>query len=100
MEAKKTAWSPVYVDTRTGELVASRAKPLFDAAGNIEGVVATDVSLKRLSEFVRALRVSQNGVAFVAEHNGNLIASSADDPTRLSHGEKLRLNAAQSSIWR
>jgi hypothetical protein len=96
VEANKPIWSAVYVDNRTGELVASRTKPLFDSTGKIEGVAATDVSLKRLSEFVRALAVSKNGVAFVAEHNGDLIASSSDDPTRISNGEKIRLNAAQS----
>ena len=96
LEARKSAWSPVYVDNRTGELVATRTKPLFDATGQIEGVAATDVSLKMLNDFVRALRVSQNGVAFVAEQNGDLIASSSDDSTRLSHGQKIRLNAAQS----
>ena len=96
LEAKKPAWSPVYVDNRTGELVATRVKPVLDATGEIGGVAATDVSLKMLNDFVRALRVSQNGVAFVAERNGDLIASSSDDSTRLSHGQKIRLNAAQS----
>ena len=96
LEVKKPVWSPVYVDNRTGELVATRTKPLFDVARQIEGVAATDVSLKMLNDFVRALRVSQNGVAFVAEQNGDLIASSSDDSTRLSHGQKIRLNAAQS----
>lgn len=96
LEAKKSAWSPIYVDTRTGELVATRTKPLFDAKGQIEGVAATDVSLKMLNDFVRALRVSQNGVAFVTEQNGDLIASSSDDSTRLSNGQQTRLNASQS----
>lgn len=94
--AKKSVWSPIYVDTRTGELVATRTKPLFDANGQIEGVAATDVSLKMLNDFVRALRVSQNGVAFVAEQSGELIASSSDDSTRLSNGQQTRLNASQS----
>ena len=96
METKKPSWSPVYVDNRTGELVATRVKPVLDAAGQIDGVAATDVSLKMLNDFVRALRVSQNGVAFVAEQNGDLIASSSDDSTRLSHGQKVRLNASNS----
>jgi diguanylate cyclase (GGDEF)-like protein len=96
LEAKKPAWSPVYVDTRTGELVATRVKPVLNEQGEIDGVAATDVSLKALNDFVRALRVSQNGVAFVAERNGDLIASSSDDSTRLSNGQKTRLNAAQS----
>ena len=96
LAAGKPAWSPVYVDNRTGELVATRTKPLFDAANQIDGVAATDVSLKMLNNFVRALRVSKNGVAFVAEQNGDLIASSSDDSTRLSNGQSVRLNAAQS----
>ena len=96
LEANKPVWSKVYVDNRTGELVATRTKPLFDAAGQVEGVAATDVSLKMLNDFVRALRVSQNGVAFVAEQNGDLIASSSDDSTRLSNGQTGRLNASQS----
>lgn len=96
LETKQPAWSPVYVDNRTGELVATRVKPVFDAKGELEGVAATDVSLKALNDFVRALRVSQNGVAFVAERNGDLIASSSDDSTRLSNGQKMRLNASRS----
>jgi len=96
LEAKAPAWSPVYLDNRTGELVATRVKPVFNELGQIDGVVATDVSLKMLNDFVRALRVSQNGVAFVAEQNGDLIASTSDDSTRLSHGLKTRLNASQS----
>ena len=97
LEVKAPAWSPVYVDNRTGELVATRVKPIRNAKDEIEGVAATDVSLKALNEFVRALRVSENGVAFVAERNGDLIASSADDSTRLSNGQQMRMNASQSS---
>jgi diguanylate cyclase (GGDEF)-like protein len=96
LEIKKPSWSQVYVDNRTGELVATRVKPVFNEAGAIDGVAATDVSLKALNDFVRALRVSQNGIAFVAERNGDLIASSSDDSTRLSNGQKTRLNASQS----
>jgi diguanylate cyclase (GGDEF)-like protein len=96
LEIKKPSWSQVYVDNRTGELVATRVKPVMDAAGQIDGIAATDVSLKALNDFVRALRVSQNGIAFVAERNGDLIASSSDDSTRLSNGQKTRLNASQS----
>ncbi|MEO8385527.1 MAG: cache domain-containing protein, partial [Betaproteobacteria bacterium] len=96
VEEKMPVWSPIYVDTRTGELVATRTKPLFNSTGQIEGVAATDVSLKMLNNFVRALRVSQNGVAFVVEHSGDLIASSSDDSTRLSNGQLTRLNASQS----
>jgi diguanylate cyclase (GGDEF)-like protein len=69
-------WSPIYVDFRTRGLVTTRARPVLDAQGRLAGVVATDVSLRQLSEFVQALQPSANGIAFVVEPGGNLIATS------------------------
>ena len=97
IQAQKPSWSPVYVDNRTGELVATRMKPVHNATGRIDGIAATDVSLKKLTDFVHLLRVSKSGVAFVAERNGDMIASSSDNSSRLSDGKTGRVNAAQSS---
>jgi diguanylate cyclase (GGDEF)-like protein len=65
--------------------------------GEFEGVVATDVSLRALNDFVTNLRVSQHGLAFVVEPNGDLIASSASlNVKTMSDGSKTRVNASQS----
>lgn len=69
-------WTSIYIDFRKTDLVATRARRVLDQYGQFEGVVATDISLKRLNDFVRRLSVSENAVAFIIEADGKLIASS------------------------
>ncbi len=83
IEATKRAaltWSSVYVDYTTKALTVTLAKPVFTKANVQRGVLATDIPLTALTEFVRALNVSETGVAFIMEKNGNLIATSSKEP--------------------
>lgn len=90
-------WTAVYIDFRTAELVATRARRVATTNGQFEGVVATDVSLQRLNDFIGRLDISANGLAFIIEPDGNLIASSASPNVRkLPDGTNVRLSAAQS----
>ncbi len=90
-------WTSVYIDFGSRQLVATRARQVRSASGAFEGVVATDVSLRALNEFVGRLEVSRNGVAFIIEPDGNLIASSASpNVVTLADGSSGRLNAASS----
>lgn len=69
-------WTSVYIDFRTHNLVATRARRVQGENGEFEGVVATDMSLKSLNDFIGSLNISENGIAFIVEPNGLLIASS------------------------
>jgi diguanylate cyclase (GGDEF)-like protein len=77
-ERKSLTWTPVYRDFNSGQRIITLAKPVFRPDGSIRGVAATDVSLTRLVEFVRSLSISQNGIAYVLEPDGNVVASSMD----------------------
>lgn len=91
-------WTSIYIDFRTTELVATRARRVTDAAGAVEGVVATDLSLRQLNEFVRRLSISANALAFIIEPDGKLIASSrTPNVIRSADGTSQRINAADSS---
>ncbi len=91
-------WTSVYIDFGTEDLVATRARQVLGASGEFEGVVATDVSLRALNNFVTKLRVSEHGLAFIVEPNGDLIASSTSpNVATASDGSKARVNAAQST---
>ena len=81
MASQKRAltWSSVYVDFTTKALTVTLAKPLFVADGSLRGVVATDMPLTALAEFVKSLQVSPTGVAFIVEKNGSLIATSTQE---------------------
>lgn len=90
-------WTAVYIDFSTADLVATRARRVLGPRGEFEGVVATDVSLRALNEFVSRLPVSRHGLAFIVEPDGELIASSASANVKLmADGSKTRLSASES----
>ena len=65
--------------------------------GDFQGVVATDLSLQRLNEFVRKLSLSSNAVAFIVEPDGNLIASSRSPNIAVKpDGSSARISAVDS----
>ncbi len=95
--ASSQTWTAVYIDFKTLELTSTRAKRVNNAAGEFEGVVATDLSLQNLNEFLKGLKLSANGFAFVVEKDGNLLATSRGPHLRKGPGENnQRLNAAAS----
>jgi diguanylate cyclase (GGDEF)-like protein len=93
----KPSWAPIYVDFAKDELVATRVHPILGANKKLEGVLATDVSLLQLSQFVSSLAVSENGVAFLIDANGDFIASSSGEALwTTKDGVKQRINAKDS----
>jgi diguanylate cyclase (GGDEF)-like protein len=90
-------WTAVYIDFGSKELVATRARQVLSAEGQLQGVVATDVSLRALNDFVAALSISPNGFAFIVEPEGDLIASSRGaNVARRADGTVTRLQALAS----
>jgi diguanylate cyclase (GGDEF)-like protein len=90
-------WTAIYIDFRTTELVATRARRVLNHAGALEGVVATDISLRRLNDFVRGLKASDHAIAFIIEPDGKLIASSrTSNVSRLADASHARLGIADS----
>lgn len=70
------AWTPVYVAATSKALTLTLAKPLRDGGGRVHGVVATDLPLQQLTQFVNQLQVSETGVAFIVDEQGELVAAS------------------------
>ncbi len=97
LSATSHTWTAVYIDFRTNELVATRARKVLSAKGEIQGVVATDVSLRALNDFVAELSISAHGFAFIVEPGGDLIAASAGaNVARGADGNMTRLQAGAS----
>lgn len=90
-------WTSIYIDFRHAELVATRARRVLGPGGELAGVVATDVSLRQLNDFVRKLKISDRAFAFIMEMDGNLIASSRSSNTKiLTDGSSHRINVSES----
>jgi diguanylate cyclase len=95
---KQPAWSPVYNDFTSREPTVTLAKAVQRADHTLAGVVATDVTLKVLSDFLRSLTVTKNGVAFVIDGNGVMIATSGQQlPFKMNDDKPVRIRAADMS---
>ncbi len=95
---RRHTWTAIYIDFKTRELVMTRARRVNgDDKGDFGGVVATDLSLHQVNQFLGQLALSQNGVAMVVENDGKLIGVSRG-PHLVDTGgdEPHRLNAADS----
>jgi PAS domain S-box-containing protein len=74
--AKTTRWSPVYVMFSNQMLGLTLAEPVKNSAGEMIGVVGTDVLLAEINTFLKNLKVGKTGQAFILERDGALIGSS------------------------
>jgi diguanylate cyclase len=105
VERRVLTWSPIYRDFTTGEPTVTLAKPALRPDGSVLGVAATDMSLAQLVAFVRTLRISENGVAFIVEPDGALVASSveadsAQDTRTNDAAKRLRAEASGNALVR
>lgn len=79
------------------------AKSVYRAHWPLAGAVATDVTLKALTDFLRTLTVSKNGVAFVIDGDGFIVATSGRElPFRMLKGvlERMRAEDMQTALIR
>lgn len=95
--AQHLVWAPVYVSFASGALVTTVAQPVITASGSLFGVLAADVELSELSVFMKSISVSANGVAFIVDRDGMLVATSTpDQPFRNEGGVQKRVAARDS----
>ncbi len=96
--AKKPIWSQIYAwDDKPEVLSISASYPIYDTKSNLVGVIGTDYVLTQFSDYLKSLRISESGKAFIIERSGLLIASSSSLPLRVIDGKAKRLSAAESS---
>ncbi len=91
-------WSPIFATHTTSQLSLNALLPLRDDAGRLEGVLSTFFALSDLSEFLRQLKFSPTGQAFILEPSGALVATSTGNVPyeRLPNGDPVRLYAQGS----
>jgi signal transduction histidine kinase len=99
--AGKAIWSRIFVWTLPGGhpyITASAGRPIYDANDQLLGMVAADIHLLKLSDFLRDLNISPSGQIFIMERNGLLIANSGDQPPFELTGKDIqRVSAWESS---
>ncbi len=64
---EKLSWSDVYVFASDKQLGLTTALPIYDNAGELQGVFGIDIGLQELSAFLSDIDLGENGHAFIVE---------------------------------
>ncbi len=78
---------PVYVDDITSEPMVIVAVPAIDVFGDFQGTLMAEVNLKFMWDLMDQLEVGEDGLAYVVDRYGNLIAF--EDVARVLRGENV-----------
>jgi serine phosphatase RsbU (regulator of sigma subunit) len=106
VEAGRPTWSEPYpwVGGDDGlTLGISYGIPIDNSAGEFLGVIDADYSLSDLSDFMGTLEIGKTGVAFLADADGELIATSHGAPVMNKSGHRFSgetsVDARISAAW-
>ncbi|NVO09157.1 MAG: PAS domain S-box protein [Bacteroidales bacterium] len=84
---EKTYISSVYIDKITSEPMIIMAIPITNIFGDFKGILMAEVNLKFMWDLLDVIKIGKNGLAYVVDRQGNLIAYS--DISRVLKGENL-----------
>jgi len=88
-QQQKIGWYPAYKYVPYPGMGVGIVAPVFSQQSNLfEGVVAVDLALDRVSQFLRALNLGESGVAFLMDDTGKLAATSLELPVYTGYGEQ------------
>ncbi len=76
--AGKPAWTDIYAWVDPPTLAITLGQPHYDANGNFQGILATDLTLAQISDFLRSLTIGKTGQTFIFDRSGSMIATSSD----------------------
>jgi hypothetical protein len=81
MKAGQPVWARIFTINYPDHpyIAASAGRPIYDANNRLLGMVAADIHLLKLSDFLRDLKASRSGQVFILERNGTLIANSGTE---------------------
>lgn len=74
VEAGKRSYCGVFLNASLDNLVVGISEPIFLETGNIEGVVAGDISLKEITSLLKESNYIIGSQAFISDENDLLIA--------------------------
>ncbi|MBW4460808.1 MAG: response regulator [Nodosilinea sp. WJT8-NPBG4] len=102
-DAKKAGtarWTEVYQLVPELTLAITANAPIYNAAGQLEGVLGVDLVLVDIGDFLSTLKIGQTGQAFLIEKDQSLIASSTQENPFVkakAKGPEERLHAIAST---
>ena len=79
-QAGQVTWSPIYFYASAPVFGITPASPIYqEDSDELQGVLAIDLTLSQLSDFLGKLEIGESGKAFIFEQSGKLVATSDDE---------------------
>ncbi|MEM6453430.1 MAG: cache domain-containing protein [Cyanobacteria bacterium P01_D01_bin.105] len=99
MAKPEAHWTEIYPwQTAPYPLSVAFSQPVYDETGELIGAIGIEQRLAQVSEYLRQLDISSSSTTFILERDGNLVASSTDEPPfQLVDGTAQRLSVLESS---
>lgn len=76
-QAGRPVWSPIYPDFAQRSAKIALSQPIYNQAGQLQGVLGVDCLLSSLSQYLDRSKLNAAGEVFIIERSGALIASSS-----------------------
>lgn len=96
-QTRQPGWSDIYLNYSDGELGITAVHPVYDAAGDLQLVFASDVLFYDLHQFLQQMRLGQQGQVFIIERSGWLVSTSTVETPVVRHPAHPRIAATDSS---
>jgi len=103
VKSRQAVWSPIYLFVARPILGITASLPIYSESGNLRGVIAIDLTLTQIGEFLRQLKIAKTGQAFILEPSGEIVASSTSEAPYISIDKKqqrIHANKSQNPLLR
>ncbi|MCU0545290.1 MAG: ATP-binding protein [Oscillatoriaceae cyanobacterium Prado104] len=96
--AESLTWTEIYTFSQ-GDLGITAAEPFYNTKGDFRGVMAVDIVLSQINEFLRNIQISRSGQIFIMERSGAIVGSSTEEKPYVAStdGKFQRLQAVNST---
>lgn len=100
VKADKAVWADLYAYIAGWSTTLSANQPFYDKEGNLLGVASSDLTLLKIGQFLKTLKIGQRGQTFIIDRSGLLVATSTSEkPYRKNKntGKAEQFQASESS---
>lgn len=73
-EQSGTVWTDPYIFFSSQNPGITIAAPVFEADGQLQGVIGVDIEISAISDFLASLKIGESGSALIINRNGDVIA--------------------------
>lgn len=72
------SWYTPYKHANHNSMGVGVSAPAYDQTGKLIGVFSADLALDKITEFLKTIDLRKNGIAFISQTDGKLIATSSN----------------------